>query len=225
MRFEFATAARIVFGSGAVREIGTIAATFGRRALVVTGRNPGRAQIVRSVLEEQPIGASLFATDGEPTIETVRNGVQQARAEACDLVIGVGGGSALDAGKAIAALLTNEGDIFDYLEVIGRGRALTLPPVPYLAVPTTAGTGPAVTRHAVLASPEHGVKVSLRSPLMLPRVALVDPELTRDLPPAITASTGLDALTQLIEPFVSRRANPLTDGLCVEGMRRVARSL
>ena len=115
--------------------------------------------------------------------------------------------------------------MLDYLEIIGRGQALTRPSAPFIAIPTTAGTGSEVTRNAVLASPEHKVKVSLRSPLMLAKMAVVDPELTYDLPPALTASTGLDALTQLIEPFVCSRANPMTDGLCVEGLRRAARSL
>jgi alcohol dehydrogenase class IV len=140
-------------------------------------------------------------------------------------VLGFGGGSALDTGKAIAALLTNRGDPLDYLEVIGRGEPLTQPAAPYIAIPTTAGTGAEVTRNAVLLSPQHGVKVSLRSPLMLPRLALVDPELTHSLPPEITASTGLDAFTQVMEPYVSNKANPLTDGLCREGMRLAGRSL
>ena len=122
-------------------------------------------------------------------------------------------------------MLANGGELLDYVEIIGRGQALTKPSVPFIAIPTTAGTGSEVTRNAVLASPEHKVKVSLRSPLMLARVAVVDPELTYDLPPALTASTGLDALTQLIEPYVCSRANPMTDGLCVEGIRRAARSL
>src|SRR5262249_21654506 len=104
-------------------------------------------------------------------------------------------------------------------------KPLTHPAAPFLAIPTTAGTGTEVTRNAVLASPAHHVKVSLRSPLLLSRLALIDPELTYRLPPALTASTGLDALTQLIEPYVSPRANPLTDALCVDGMRRAARSL
>jgi alcohol dehydrogenase class IV len=140
-------------------------------------------------------------------------------------VLGFGGGSALDAGKAIAALLTNGGELLDYLEVIGHGKPLTKPSAPFMAIPTTAGTGTEVTRNAVLAAPAQRVKVSLRSPLMLARTALIDPELTYALPPSITASTGLDALTQLIEPYVSPRANPLTDAVCVEGIRRVARSL
>ena len=141
------------------------------------------------------------------------------------LVIGFGGGSVIDTGKAIAALLTNPGDVLDYLEVIGRGQTLTQPSAPYIAIPTTAGTGSEVTRNAVLASPEHKVKVSMRSAFMLPALALVDPDLMRSLPPDVTAYTGLDALTQVIEPFVSKQANPVTDALCREGMWRAGRSL
>ena len=148
----------------------------------------------------------------------VRDAVAQARAAGCDLVIACGGGSALDAGKAIAALLGNDGDPLDYLEVVGHGRALERPGVPFIAAPTTAGTGSEVTKNAVLASPEHGVKASLRSPLMLARVAIVDPDLLLGLPPAVIASSGLDALSQLIEPFVSSRANPVTDALAREGI-------
>src|ERR1043166_521823 len=225
MRFEFATAGRIIFGPGTLRDLAPLAGSMGRRALVVTGRNPERAKTLVSLLVEQGINPTVFAITGEPEIETIRRGLTQARAEQCDLVVGYGGGSAIDAGKAIAALLTNPGDIFDYLEVIGAAKPLAEPPTPYIAIPTTAGTGTEVTRNAVLAPPEHRVKVSLRSPLMLPRVAVVDPELTYRLPPAITASTGLDALTQLIEPFVSIRANPITDAFCREGITRVARSL
>jgi alcohol dehydrogenase class IV len=151
--------------------------------------------------------------------------VQFAREERCDLVISFGGGSPIDAGKAIAVLLANAGDLEDYIEVVGKGRSLTNPSLAFIAVPTTAGTGSEVTRNAVLASREHGIKASLRSPFMLARLAVVDPELTYDLPPAITASTGLDALTQLIEPYVSSRANPMVDALCLEGMRRVVRGL
>jgi alcohol dehydrogenase class IV len=139
--------------------------------------------------------------------------------------VGIGGGSVIDAGKAIAALAGNPGDVLDYLEVVGGSKALSSPSLPFVAIPTTAGTGAEVTRNAVIMSPEHQVKVSLRSPHMLPRLALVDPELTYSLPPAETAATGLDALTQLIEPFVSIKANPMTDGFCQEGIVRVARSL
>jgi len=223
--FEFATATRIVFGPGRVREAGSLAKALGKRALVVTGRRAGRAARVIALLADSGVDSSIFAVPGEPEVATVEAGSAQARTDGCDLVVSVGGGSALDAGKAIAAMLANEGRLLDYLEVIGEGRSLAQPPVPFIAIPTTAGTGTEVTRNAVLASPEHRVKVSLRSPLMLPRVALVDPELTYDLPPHLTASTGLDALTQLIEPFVCSRRNPMTDVVCREGMRRVARSL
>jgi len=225
MRFEFATATRILFGPGSVSEVAPAAAALGRRALLISGRDVERGTPLRERLNARGVAAVTLAVADEPTVDTARGGVQRAREEGCDLIIGLGGGSALDAGKAIAALLANGGDPLDYVEVIGRGRALTKSSAPYIAIPTTAGTGAEVTRNAVLASPEHHVKVSLRSPLMFPRLAVVDPELTRSLPPGVTASTGLDALTQLIEPFVSNSANPLTDALCREGMRRVARSL
>ncbi|MGD8963958.1 MAG: iron-containing alcohol dehydrogenase, partial [Desulfobacterales bacterium] len=162
---------------------------------------------------------------GEPTTDMALAGVQKARQAACDWVIGIGGGSVMDTGKVIAALLTNEGKLLDYLEVIGRGKPLEKMPAPYVAVPTTAGTGAEVTRNAVLESPAHRVKVSMRSPLMLPKHAVVDPELTYSMPPPITASTGMDAFTQLLEPFVSNKTNPLTDGICREGLRRAAGAL
>jgi alcohol dehydrogenase class IV len=225
MRFEFTTASRILFGPGVLREAGAAARQFGRHALVVTGRVPRRAEPLLDRLAAEGVSATMFSLAGEPTTGAVTAAVAQARAAGCDLVIGFGGGSPLDAAKAVSALLTNPGELTDYLEVIGRAQPLTQSAAPCLAIPTTAGTGAEVTRNAVLASPAHRLKVSLRSPLLLPRLALVDPELTRDLPPALTASTGLDALTQLIEPWVSCRANPLADGICAEGIRRAARAL
>ncbi len=225
MPFEFATATRIIFGAGRLREVGVLAREFGRCALVVVGRDRGRVRSVAGSLDKEGIGAHVFSVAGEPDLAAIEQGVIAAREAGCDFVISFGGGSAIDAGKAIAAMLANPGRLLDYLEVIGQGRALPCSPAPFVAIPTTAGTGSEVTRNAVLASPEHRVKVSLRSPLMLPRLALVDPELTHDLPPAVTARTGLDALTQLIEPYVCARANPMTDALCLEGMRRAAVSL
>ncbi|HXG47527.1 MAG TPA: iron-containing alcohol dehydrogenase [Methylomirabilota bacterium] len=225
MRFEFATAGRILFGPGTLKELPALARTYGTRALVVTGSNPDRAETLRRMMADQGITCRTCPIAGEPTLEAVERGAETARQEGIEFVLGFGGGSALDAAKAVAALATNAGPALDYLEIIGRGRPLTKPPLPFLAVPTTAGTGAEVTRNAVIASPVHRVKASLRSPLLLARVAVVDPELTRDLPPALTAATGLDALTQLIEPYVSPRAHPLTDGFCVEGLPRVARSL
>ena len=225
MRFEFATATRILFGPGTLREVAPLARVMGSRAFVVTGRTASRAAPLLSGLSAAGVGHTKFAVGGEPTIGLVEDGVRQLRAEQADMVISIGGGSVVDAGKAIAALATNPGELLDYLEVIGKGKALEQPPLPFIAIPTTAGTGAEVTRNAVLASPEHRVKASLRSPLLLSKLAVIDPELALDLPPSLTASTGLDALTQLIEPFVSCRANPFTDGLCREGLVCVARSL
>jgi len=218
--FEFATATRILFGEGAASTLPELARAFGVRPLVVTGASSDRTSSLVSALS-----AVAFAVPGEPTVELIREGVRRVHLASCDLVISIGGGSAIDAGKAIAAVSTNGGEPLDFLEVVGKGRTLSVAPLPFIAVPTTAGTGSEVTRNAVLGSPEHGVKASLRSPLMLPRAALVDPELTYGLPPAVTASTGLDALTQLIEPYVSIRANPLVDPICVEGIGRIARAL
>ncbi len=225
MRFEFATAARILFGRGVVCEVAPAVKGMGKRALLTTGRSPERAALLSEALRAEGIDSVTLAVATEPTVALVRQGVELARREQCEMVVAFGGGSAIDAAKAIAALVTNRGELEDYLEVIGKGQPLQDTPVPFIAVPTTAGTGSEVTRNAVLASAEHRVKVSLRSPLMLARLAVVDPELTLDLPPAVTARTGLDALTQLIEPYVSIRANPMTDGFCLEGLRRVSRSL
>jgi alcohol dehydrogenase class IV len=225
MHFEFTTAARIVFGVGTLNNAGKKLKVYGRRALVVTGRNVSRADKLLASLQPNGVSVVTLAVPGEPELSTVEQGTKLAKAEQCDFVIGFGGGSALDAAKAIAAMLTNEGGLPDYVEIIGRGEPLKKRPAPFIAIPTTAGTGSEVTRNAVLSSPEHKVKVSLRSPLMLARLAVIDPELTYDLPPALTASTGLDAFTQLIEPYVCSRANPMTDGLCVEGIHRVERSL
>ncbi len=214
MRFEFATAQRVVFGEGTFGEVARAAAELGSRPLVVTGAAR------RYSIEGVPFGIS-----GEPTVGLICDGAEFARDERCDVVVAIGGGSALDAGKALAALLTNPGEPIDYLEVIGGGQPLLHASAPMIAVPTTAGTGSEVTRNAVLASPAHRVKASLRSAGMLPRVAVVDPELTYGLPKALTVSTGLDALTQLIEPYVGVRANPMTDIICVEGIGHAASAL
>ncbi len=226
--FEFATAARVVFGWGRLAEAGGIARDFGRRALLVRGASAdaeARVQGLQRVLDRAGVSWVGCPLASEPSLEDARRATDRARAEACDLVVACGGGSVLDLGKAVAALLTHPGDPMDYLEVVGAGLPLSRPSAPLLALPTTAGTGSEVTRNAVLSCPEQGVKASMRSPWMLPRVALVDPELTMGLPPHLTASTGMDALTQLFEPFVCRRAQPLTDALCRDGLVRVARSL
>jgi alcohol dehydrogenase class IV len=220
--FEFATAGRIMVGAGRVAELPGVVAGLGSRVLVCTGADPARHA---GLLAGLGVPAAVFPVAGEPTTELARAGVAAAREHRADVVVAIGGGSVIDAGKAVAVLLGNGGDPLDYLEVVGSGRPITQPAVPCVAVPTTAGTGSEVTANAVLAAPEHRVKASLRSPMMIPRVALVDPGLTVSCPPPVTAASGLDALTQCLEPFVSVRANPLTDGLAREGLRRAAAGL
>lgn len=225
MRFEFATATRIIFGPGAARESAAMIGKMGRRAFFITGASVKRAQPLIGLLEDSGVGLTHFSIPEEPTTRLALAAVQEARRQHSDVVVGVGGGSVLDTGKVVAALLTNSGRLMDYLEVIGQGRPLTQRSAPFVAIPTTAGTGTEVTSNSVLNSPEHRVKVSMRSPYMLPEVAIVDPELTYSMPPGITAVTGLDAFTQLLEAYVSAYANPLTDGICREGLQRAARSL
>ncbi len=225
MRFEFATTTGIIFGPGTIREVAPLAAEMGKRAFVVTGQSLERAEALLKDINKQGIEYVTFSVTGEPTTITAKTGIEQARRAKSDLVIGIGGGSALDTGKVIAAMLTNIGELEDYLEVVGHGKPLIQSPVPYIAIPTTAGTGAEVTQNAVLSVPEHQVKVSLRGPFMSARLAVVDPVLTHSMPPPITASTGLDALTQLMEAYVSNKANPLTDGICREGLKRAGRSL
>jgi alcohol dehydrogenase class IV len=223
--FEFATAGRIVFGRGLVTEAIPAARQMGSRALLVTGKSGERTADFEKSLADSGLQGVVVRIEGEPTVPAASHAAQLASDAGCDVVIALGGGSAIDAGKAIAAFLTNRSDPLDYLEVIGRGRALEHPPAPWIAIPTTAGTGAEVTRNAVLASPKHRLKVSLRSPLLLARAAIVDPELTCCLPPQVTATSGLDALTQLMEAYVSVRANPLTDSFCRDGLPRAARAL
>ncbi len=225
MPFEFATAARIIFGPGKIQAAGELARGLGKRWLVVTGRSNERGAPLFRALEAAGLFHFRFALPHEPTLESVVLGRDLAMEHHCDGVLGFGGGSAMDAAKAIAALMTNPGDPLDYIEVIGSAKALANNPAPVMTVPTTAGSGAEVTRNAVLHSARHRAKASLRSAGMLPRIALVDPELTYSLPRETTVSTGLDALTQLIEPFVSRKNNPMTDAFCREGLGRACRSL
>jgi alcohol dehydrogenase class IV len=225
MRFEFATSTRIVFGRGKAVEAVAAAALMGTHVLLVCGNSFSQLDSFMAGFQDNNLACTRLLISAEPTIPWVLEAVRMARGSGCDVVIGCGGGSALDAAKAIAALMANPGDPLDYLEVVGNGNSLTKPCAPCICIPTTAGTGSEVTRNAVLISPGHQVKVSLRSPKMLPLLAIVDPDLTRSMSPAVTASTGIDALTQLIEPFVCIAANPLIDSICREGLRAAARGL
>jgi len=225
MRFKFATATRIIFGPGTIGEVAALSAEMGKSAFILTGSTTRRAETLLGQLEQQGIEHVEFNVAGEPTTTLAKKAVELARRISCDMVISIGGGSVLDTGKVVGAMLTNSGELEDYLEVVGDGKPLVKNCAPHIAIPTTAGTGAEVTRNAVLSVPEHKVKVSMRSPLMLPSLAVVDPKLTYSMSPSVTASTGLDALTQLIEVYVSKKANPLTDGICREGLTCAGRSL
>lgn len=224
MQFEFATANKILFGPGISAKLPDLAVQLGKQVFVVTDSRE-RSIFLLDGLCTRGLSVELSIIKNEPVIADVLMATRKAQDFGCQVVIGLGGGSALDTGKAVAVLRTNPGNLFDYLEVIGSGRPLAKPSLPYIAIPTTAGTGSEVTRNAVIADPEKRLKVSLRSPYMLPKIAVIDPRLTYSLPPSVTASTGMDALTQLIEPFVCNSPTPLTDALCRDGIPRAARSL
>jgi len=225
MKFQFMTAAHIIFGPGAGRESIDMLLALGDRPFIVTGSSKeGVDEFIEGIcnIASNPV---FFRVSGEPSVPLINRALGKARDNACNAVIAVGGGSVIDTGKAVSALLTNGDNCLDFLEVVGKGKPLHTPPVPFAALPTTAGTGSEVTKNAVIISPEHNVKVSMRSEMMIPTYAVVDPELCLSMPPDVTAWTGLDALTQLLEAYVTRRRNPLTDGLCREGITRAARSL
>ena len=225
MDFEFMTSERIVFGIGTIKHIGKIASMLGKQALIVCGSGSVNLNPLITQLKSFDVNYEVFHVSKEPNVETIEAGLKLSKRSNCEFVIGFGGGSIIDAAKAIAVMMTNSGTLLDYLEIIGQGKPILHKPADVIAVPTTAGTGTEVTKNAVISSPEHKLKVSLRSPMMIPKVALIDPELTISMPQAITASTGMDALTQLIEAFTSKQANPMTDSLIGEGVRRASRSL
>lgn len=225
MNFEFATATQIVFGPGSAARIPELVSETGSRVFLVTGGGRDRYSAFADSLQANGCSVQWYSVAHEPDTGTVSEALEAAREHNADAVVAIGGGSVLDTGKVVAALLTNPGDLHDYLEVVGKGKKIEHTAAPFLACPTTAGTGTEVTRNAVISVPEHRVKVSVRSPLMLPRYALVDPELTVSSPAGVTAASGLDALTQLIESYTGIKANPLTDGICREGMMRAGRSL
>ena len=224
-KFEFATADWIIFGVNSAKRIADNALSLGNKPLIVTGKNQNRCKFLLDDFTKKNIKLEIFSVNGEPTTRVVTECLNLAKRIKTDVIIGIGGGSAIDTGKAVSALITNGGELLDYLEVIGRGKPITKATIPFIAVPTTAGTGTEVTKNAVIKSNEHSVKVSLRSPFMLPDIAILDPVLTYSMPKKVTASTGLDAFTQVMEPYVSIKANMLTDAICKEGLKRISRSL
>jgi len=225
MNFSLLTPAKIIFGEDSILQVAPILKQWDQNVLFVAGLNhPFFSQVCDS-LNQAKITHFVQQVSGEPTLNSIRKLVYFAKENQCEVVLALGGGSVLDSGKAVSALLTNDGDVLDYLEVVGAGKALQNPAAKMIAVPTTAGTGSEVTKNAVILVEDKQVKVSLRSEGMIPTVALIDPSLTVSLPAKITASTGMDALTQVIEPFVSIKANPMTDLFCESGIKSVSKAL
>jgi alcohol dehydrogenase class IV len=211
--FDFFNVPRIVFGRGQLKRLGEFIPPGARPLLIYNGR---------------PIEGSYAAKvhqRGEPTVADIDAALTIAREANCNFVIGQGGGSAIDAAKAVAGLLANGGVATDYMEVIGAGKRITKRAVPWIAIPTTAGTGAEVTRNAVIGAPEKKFKASIRSEHLMARVALIDPELGVDVPPEVTARSGADALCQCIEAYVSSGANPLTDAIALQGIELAGRYL
>jgi len=227
--FDFSCVGRIIFGRQTLNRIGGLATVFGQRALVVTNAGQrgdgGVVDRLAAQLEVSGVSVTCSQQRGEPTVADVEQWLQVARSAACDLVIGLGGGSAIDAAKAVAGLLTNPGSPLDYMEVVGQGQPLRHAAAPWIAVPTTAGTGAEATRNAVIGCPEKKFKASLRSEHLLAKIAVIDPELAVGAPPEVTAASGLDALCQLIESYTSNRAQPLTDALALQGVSLAATAL
>jgi len=224
MTFNFATASQIFFGRGTISKVPELVENYGNKILLVTGKNQGRAKPLTDRLPAS-VQVVFFHVNAEPATTTIDQGVKLARENQCEAIVGFGGGSVIDSAKAIAALTPNAGELLDYLEVIGKGKKLEEKPLPFIAIPTTAGTGAEASKNSVIYSAEHKVKVSLRSQLMFADVAVIDPELTLSVPPEVTAITGMDALTHLLETFVSCQANTFIDNFGREGMQRVSRSL
>jgi alcohol dehydrogenase class IV len=230
MNFEFCTTPRIIFGKGEFANLPALALEYGARCFIVTGRSAAQAaggavERLSDALQERSAVCEVFERVGEPTVTMVDQAMARAREFQPAVVIGMGGGSAIDLGKAVSGLLTNGGGALDYLEGVGAGRKIDQPTLPFIAVPTTAGAGAEATKNAVISAADGSFKKSMRSPLLLPNVAVVDPELTVSCPPALTAACGFDALAQLIEAFTSNQAQPITDSLAVAGIERASRSL
>lgn len=224
-RFAFSTAGTILFGEGTAYEAIPRLAEGGRRIFLLTGSHPERVSDWINSLVSFDIILETLVVKGEPTVDGLCEAVSRARAFGADQVAGMGGGSVVDMAKAVAALSTNEGNVEDYLEVVGLGKPLRNPSLRCAVFPTTAGTGAEVTRNAVVSTGKEGVKISMRSPFLLPSLAVVDPVFSYSMPPQMTAATGMDALVQCIEAWVSRRGNPLTDIFCVKGITLALKAL
>ncbi|MBM3137215.1 MAG: iron-containing alcohol dehydrogenase [Chloroflexi bacterium] len=225
MDIDFITAGRVIFGLGKIAEFPSVVASLGKRAFLVRGKSRSHGEKFYSMLDATDLEVTEFSVSHEPEIETINQAVVLARENGCEFVISFGGGSVIDTAKTVSALLSNEGELLDYLEVVGKGQPLKNPAKNFIAIPTTAGTGSEVTKNAVISVPEKRVKVSMRSNFMLPSLALIDPQFTIGLPPEITAASGMDALIQVVEPYVCNSPNPMVDMFCRDAIPRAVKYL
>jgi len=222
VKFSFRTAPEILFGAGTLSQAPAIVVRYGRRCLLVTGKHSlsrsGQLDSINESLRYSGVASIHCIVDGEPDLAIADECSRMARENHCDVVLAIGGGSVIDAAKAAAALATNNGKAIDYIEAVGNGRTIDKPPLPLIAVPTTAGSGSEVTKNAVLRVPDLRVKRSIRSDMMVPCVGIIDPKLISSAPRQVAASSGLDALTHLIEAYLSKSAQPTTDALVIPGI-------
>lgn len=221
--FSFSSPQAIHFGQGQSQQAAALASQFGNTVLVVHGANIKRAQWLITSCTDAGLTTKTIACQNEPSLPDLEFALAHLNRCRPDVVVALGGGSVMDFAKALAALIPCDFPPIDYLEVVGNGRSLEHPPIPMIALPTTAGTGAEVTKNAVISVPTRGLKVSLRDPRMIPQIAIVDPSLMQGAPKHVALCAGLDAVTQVIEPYLSINANPMTDALCraaiPEGLR------
>ena len=227
---EFYTPRKIIFGPGGLSQVGAEVKRLGNKVLVVLGRSAvrksGALDRLTHLLKEKNLEYIIYENiHSDPTVETVDNGASLAQKGSCNLIIALGGGSVLDTGKAISAMVTNEGSVADYQEIEGKGRKFQHKPIPFIAIPTTSGTGSEATKNAVITNTKLDLKKSIRDPWLIPEVALVDPELTLSLPPHITAICGGDALTQCIEAYLGKKSQEITDALALHAIGLIDKSL
>jgi len=223
--FQFMTSTRIIFGEGALQSSLSVINQFGYSVLLVSGKNTQRASPIIQYIKMQGMRYQHVAISGEPNITMVEETALNGRKFKPDMVIAIGGGSVIDMGKALAAIIPNQGDVYDYVEVVGRNVPLKTKPIPFIAIPSTASTGSEVTRNAVLRSGQDKVKVSLRSPEMLADVAIIDPTLTYGTDAYTSGRGAMDAFTHLMEAYACGEPNPITDMICEEGLRRLSGSV
>lgn len=234
MQFQILSPKKVIFGCGERHQLGAAAASLGKNALLISGSrslklSPHWTDLLASLTTHQVRVVHEFQTVREPTVEDIDDAISKlnVNSEPLDCIIAIGGGAAIDFGKALAAMITNqkEGSIRDFLEGVGTGRTPDALPLPLIAVPTTAGTGSEATKNAVISVTNPDCKKSIRSEALIPEIVIIDPELTVSAPSHVTAASGMDAITQLIESYISKRANPLTQALCLEGLKHAIPNL